>query len=114
MAAMTLLLAHLDRRRFPATRHRLAHQYVTDRAMVEQALEHMKEVKRINSDALSAKSAALLRQLLSIDVEGRSTGDNARSVSVLDKGTSGELPDADGGGAVGIHIPYFGIVWVSA
>ncbi|KAB5539431.1 hypothetical protein GE09DRAFT_317901 [Coniochaeta sp. 2T2.1] len=114
MAAMTLLLAHIDSRRLPATRHRLAHQYVTYREIVYQALEHMEEVNRINSAAPSTKSAALLRRLPSIDVESRGTGDNARSVSVLNKSTPGELPDADGGAAVGVHIPYFGIIKISA
>jgi hypothetical protein len=68
MVTMTLLLAHLDNHLSEAENF-LAHQYHSDRAMIEQVQENMKEVNRLNSDALSAQSADLLRRLLTIEVE---------------------------------------------
>jgi hypothetical protein len=112
MAAMTLLLAHLDSP-LSETENLLAHQYHSDRAMIEQVQENMEEINRANSDALSAKSAELLRQLLAIDVEatnGSSLG--AKGVSVLETRSEIAMPDHDDD-AVSVHIPYFGIVKIA-
>ena len=113
MAAMTLLLAHLDSH-LSETENLLAHQYHSDHAMIEQAHENMKEVNRLNSDALSAQSADLLRRLLTIEVE---TVDcyprRARRVSVQKAGTETALPDQDDNSVVSVHIPYFGIIKIA-
>jgi hypothetical protein len=110
MAAMTLLLAHLESQRSPNAQNFLAHQYLTDRAMIVQAQEHMEEVNRLNSDALSAQSAHLLRRLLSIEAE---TADSARRVSVHDAGIETAPPDLNDNTSVGVHIPYFGIIKIA-
>ncbi|KAJ5858034.1 Polyketide synthase KR [Penicillium solitum] len=83
MAAMTLLLAHLDSH--SEAENILAHQYLSDRAMIEQAQENMQEVNSLNSDAMSAQSAELLRR-----VDGPNDDD-----------------------VVTVNIPYFGIVKIS-
>jgi hypothetical protein len=92
MAAMTLLLTHLDSHSSEAE-NLLAHQYQSNRAMIEQVQENMKEVNRINSDILSAQSADLLRRLLTIEAE---TADGYphcdRMVSVQKVGTEAALP----------------------
>lgn len=113
MAAMTLLLAHLDSH-LSETENLLAHQYHSDRAMVEKVQENMKEVNRLNSDTLSAQSADLLGRLLAIEIE---TADGfprcARMVSVQEAGTGTALPDQDDDAVVGVHIPYFGIIKIA-
>nr|L7X8G0.1 RecName: Full=Dehydrocurvularin biosynthesis regulator [Aspergillus terreus]AGC95322.1 CurR [Aspergillus terreus] len=111
MAAMALLLAHMDSYRDGAE-NLLANQYLSDRGMIEQVQEHMSEINRLNSDELSAQSADLLKSLLAIDLEkgkGR--------VSVREAGSEGMLPQ-DGMGpeeesVVRVHIPYFGIIRIA-
>ena len=113
MAAMTLLLAHLDSH-LSETENLLAHQYHSDRAMIEKVQENMKEVNRLNSDALSAQSADLLGRLLTIEVE---TADGysrcASMVSVQDAGSGTALLDQDDDAVVSVHIPYFGIIKIA-
>jgi hypothetical protein len=106
MAAMTLLLAHLNSH--SEAENLLGHQYVSDRALIERAQENMKEVNRLNSDALSAESAELLRRLLSIEPE---TGDAAGRVNVQEAGPDSVTQDDDA--VVSVHIPYFGIIKIA-
>ncbi|OIW29103.1 hypothetical protein CONLIGDRAFT_548606, partial [Coniochaeta ligniaria NRRL 30616] len=114
MAAMTLLLAHIDSYRCADARNRLAHQYVTDRAMIEQAQENMEEVNRLNSDALSAQSAELLRRLLAVDVEADEANGCFRRVTVQDTEVGPEVSDHDADDVVCMHIPYFGTIRISS
>lgn len=113
MAAMTLLLAHLDSHLSEAENH-LAHQYQSDRAIIELVQESMREVNNLSSDALSAQSADLLCRLLAIEVE---TTDGyprcARRVSVHEAGTETASPDQDDNAVVSVHIPYFGIIKIA-
>lgn len=114
MAAMTLLLAHLDGGLSGAD-NLLAHQYHSDRAMIEQVQENMQELSRLNSDALSARSAKLLGQLLDIDAGAL----GAKRASVVETGT--EVPqldadqdqDHDDDAVVSVHIPYFGTIRIA-
>ncbi|RFU30530.1 hypothetical protein B7463_g5825, partial [Scytalidium lignicola] len=113
MAAMTLLLAHLNSH-LAGAENLLAHQYHSDRAMIEQVQENMKELNRLNSDALSAQSADLLRRLLAIEVEtADSFPPRPKRVSVREAGTRTALPDQDDDAAVSVHIPYFGIIKIA-
>ncbi|KAJ6133990.1 hypothetical protein N7523_000312 [Penicillium sp. IBT 18751x] len=111
MAAMALLLAHLDGH-CDGAENLLANQYLSDRGMIEQMQENMSEINRLNSDELSAQSADLLKALLAIDLEkghGR--------VSVREAGSEGILPqDRMGSGeesVVRVHIPYFGVIRIA-
>ncbi|KAF2786820.1 hypothetical protein K505DRAFT_289023 [Melanomma pulvis-pyrius CBS 109.77] len=114
MAAMTLLLAHLESHRSSEAENLLAHQYLSDRAMIEQAQENMREINRLNSDALSAQSADLLSRLLAIEAE---TADGysrcGGRVSVQEAGTETALPDQDEDAIVSVHVPYFGIIKIA-
>ena len=113
MAAMTLLLAHLDSQLSEAE-NILAHQYHIDRAMIEQVQENMKEVNRLNSDVLSAQSADLLGRLLAMVVESANGYPRCtRSVSVQEAGTETALPDHDDDVVVSVHIPYFGVIKIA-
>lgn len=104
MAAMTLLLAHLDSRRSSQTDNILAHQYLSDRAMMEQAQENMEAVSRLNTDALSGQSADLLRRLLAIEAE---TADgHSRSAETV-------RPHEDDNSIVRVYIPCFGTIKIT-
>ncbi|PLB44870.1 hypothetical protein P170DRAFT_391292 [Aspergillus steynii IBT 23096] len=108
MAAMALLLAHMDGHRDGAD-NLLANQYLGDRGMIEQVQEHMSEINRLNSDELSAQSADLLKALLAVDME-KGTG----RVSVKEAGVGqdgmGQEDEEGEEGVVRVHIPYFGII----
>ena len=70
MAAMTLVLAHLHAASSDeADLNTLAHQRHSDRAMMEQVLESMEMVYKLNMDVLSEKSGDLLRRLLEIEAD---------------------------------------------
>lgn len=103
MAALTLLLAHLHSHRVPAGDNFLAHQRVSDRAMMEEVLENMECVSRLNDDALSEKSANLLRRLLAIEEAAAEGGGYGGG------GANGREENADGN-TLRISVPYFGNV----
>ncbi|RFU78911.1 hypothetical protein TARUN_3307 [Trichoderma arundinaceum] len=130
MAAMTLLIAHLDgHRRSSVSQLRtqlqqtagsenlLTHQRPGDRAMIEQVQESMEEVNQRNGDALGARSVELLRRLLFIEA-GAAVGHakNVDSISVQVPAAVDEPDETvneDKTGAVRVYIPYFGTIKIS-
>jgi hypothetical protein len=80
MAAMTLLIAHLEGQRLE-TGNLLAHQYLSDRALIEQVQEHMERLHQLNGDPLSVQSADLLRRLLALD-GGDGLSDNEQHLNM--------------------------------
>jgi Fungal Zn(2)-Cys(6) binuclear cluster domain len=114
MAAMTLLLAHLDSHR-PSSQagNLLVHQYLSDRAMMEQVQESMEEVSRLNADVFSKQGGDLLRRLLKIEAEA-ADGHTARAegVSVQTRGI-GDSENDDSDGVVRVDIPYFGVIKIA-
>ena len=137
MAAITLVLAHLgdhshrrDDDRSSQVDSVLSHQAPSDRALMERALENMRQMSRLSGDALSAQSADVLRRLL--DIESRNDdhsagGDDHRPVTrehvivqtQSDDPNNNNLRSLhDGGGGVSpttenmerVHIPYFGVI----
>ncbi|KAJ5240291.1 hypothetical protein N7468_004910 [Penicillium chermesinum] len=65
LAAMTILLTHLDAHR--EAKNFLSHQRLSDRAMLEQVLDLLDLVSKIDKDAMTRKSAELIRHLLDIE-----------------------------------------------
>lgn len=139
MAATTLLLAHLEEggRLTPtgadtatvttvagaeAGAGFLAHQYASDRAMIERVHENMCDVGRLSSDTLGAQSAQLLRRLLAIDVqEEEAVGAGRVSVQVVATADEATAPPASDPGEdhhhppiiTSMRVPYFGLVRIS-
>jgi hypothetical protein len=111
MAAITLLLAHLDRYRSPQVDNFLAAQALGDRAMIEQAQEHMEELDRLNADPLSARSARLLRRLLAIEARAADGEDlhSAQAVRVQNPENEPQ-PEATHSDDKNVYIPYFGLI----
>jgi hypothetical protein len=111
MAAMTLLLAHMQSHRSEQAVNFLAAQYLGDRAMIEQAQENMEDLNRLNSDTLSARSAQLLNRLLAIEAKA-AEGDLQSAKSVCVQGPETEESQSDDSTYPGTHIyiPYFGVI----
>ncbi len=131
VASMTLLLAHLDSHK-RGDGNMLGHQRWSDRGTIEQVLYNMDSMGRLNQDALSIKSASLLRQLMVIEDEaadggmysthvGRPspadhflillqlTNDTSQAIS------SSDIPDSlpDDNNVLRMVIPYFGTIKIA-
>ncbi|KAI1386034.1 uncharacterized protein F4822DRAFT_360787 [Hypoxylon trugodes] len=117
MAAMTLILAHLDsHRQFSRASNFLAHQYLSDRAMMEQVQETMEELSRLNADIFSAECADLLNRLLAIEAEAADgLGGHVEGVRVETQktGVAEKTENEASDGIVSVTIPYFGIIKIT-
>lgn len=112
MAALTLLLAHLDSRRHPTDAgDLLAHHYHSDRAMIEKIQENMDEFNRLHSDALSARSTDLLRRLSTLDAD--TTNSTLRKVNVIKEAGGALTSNVEINTIVSVDIPYFGTIEIS-
>ncbi|KAF2829512.1 hypothetical protein CC86DRAFT_380204 [Ophiobolus disseminans] len=109
MAAMTLLIAHLDGHRIGAG-NLLAHQYLSDRAMIEQVQDCMEKLHRLNRDALSAQSADLLRRLLAMEAKAVS-GEAMADAQSTD--ASPLITDEDSHVSVDVTTPYYNIIKIA-
>ena len=114
LAAMTLLLAHLDvyQHQHREATNFLAQQRLSDRAMLTQAVERMDVISTSNKDATTKESAKLIRQLLEIEA------DAAEASNYTARGTRGDESDAQGSVGMGcevlrLHIPYFGTIKIA-
>ncbi|KAH8646215.1 hypothetical protein BX600DRAFT_157812 [Xylariales sp. PMI_506] len=125
-AALTLLLAHLDttlcrRRRQPGTvcaNNLLAHQRLSDRALLEQVLDKLALVCRYNNDEISIKCAQLIGSLLEVEAEaarGKQYNLITTRASEEDGGAMAEHsePERDEDDVLRIPIASFGIIRIS-
>lgn len=111
MAAVMLLLAHLDSYRHPSQVDIMTHLYLGDRAMIEQAQENLQEVSRLNEDSLSRQSAELLQRLLAIEAEAADGYDApAHNVVVQQVAHNAPLVEKAEQDHSQMHIPYFGLI----
>lgn len=101
MAAMTIILAHIDRHKLEVDDWR-AHQRLGDRAMVEQLLDTLDIVGNRADDSLSRKGAEQLQSLLQVE------SDAARGMDLSAHNTVRCLEQDSG--ELKLHIPYFGII----
>ena len=83
--------------------------------MIEQAQEHMEELDRLNADPLSARSARLLRRLLTIEAMAADGEDlhSAQAVRVQNS-ESEPQPEATHSDDKHVYIPYFGVIQAAA
>lgn len=112
-AALTLLLAHLDshrRRDRTGDLSSLAHQRLGDRAMMEQAVWNMDQINQVSRDALSAKSAGLLRRLLAIEAEAAS---GSSYITQSEGASRSRARTPDERHVLRIRIPYFGTIRIA-
>jgi hypothetical protein len=128
MAVLTLLIAHLDshRRRnlqegnnakdtnqshsMSGDLNFLAHQRLSDRAMMEQALEKMDQLSHVSMDTLSTNSAGLVRRLLAIEEEAA----NGRAYSTHNVRISEARPMVNNSAnMLRIRLPYLGTIRIA-
>jgi hypothetical protein len=106
MAGMTILLAHINSYRWHGDNF-LAHQRLSDRAMVEQFLQRLEAAAKQNNDSLTSKSAEQLRCLLEFE------SDAARGVGHTAENTVSHLQERCGE-HLQFSIPYFGIIKIGS
>ena len=110
LAAMTLLLAHLDAHYHRSETNFLAHQRLSDRAMLDQALDRMDVTRDANKDIVMEDSGKLIRQLLEVEADAANGGNyTASSVSSSEEG--GEVQDIERG--LRLLIPYLGTIKIT-
>ncbi|KAK5654930.1 hypothetical protein OQA88_6686 [Cercophora sp. LCS_1] len=109
MAAMTLVLAHLNSHRHPKGENLLGHQRMSDQAMMDEVLESMELISKLNKDPLSEKSAKLLRSLMHIEAEAAA---GRRSYSARSE-KGGTATGASEENVLRICVPYFGTVRIA-
>lgn len=108
LAAMTLLLAHLDTHQ-QATNFN-AHQRFSDRAMLEQVLERMDIINKRGADAMAMKSAELIRYLLDIEADAAAGSLYTHALEENDEDFQGiERSENE----LRLHIPYLGTVKIT-
>ena len=113
MGSMTLLLAHLDAHRQQSCDSLLTHQRMSDRAMMEEVLENMEGINKLNMDALSGKSSELLRRIMDIEAEAadayqRFSAEDGRRSGIADvTAREGEQK------ILRLCVPYFGIIRIA-
>lgn len=110
LAAMTLLLAHLDAHHHREASNVLAHQRLSDRAILDQALERMDMISNLNKDAITEKSATLIRRLLEIEADAAEGNKyTASSVGGIDDLHEGKRE----GDELRLQIPYLGVIKIA-
>ncbi|OKL63480.1 hypothetical protein UA08_01964 [Talaromyces atroroseus] len=112
LAAMTLSLAHLDSHYHRNATNFLAHQRLSDRAMLNQALERMDVMRDDNKDAVMEDSGKLIRKLLEIEADAANGSSyTASSVETHD----GDVQDSaeKGCGELRLLIPYLGTIKIT-
>ena len=102
LAAMTLVLAHLNAHHDDA-QDILAHQRVSDRAMLGLALERMDRVYCENTDAATKEGATLIRRLL--ELEANAANGNHHTATNVD--------NVQDGSDIEVQIPFIGAVVIS-
>ncbi|GFG27596.1 hypothetical protein IFM61606_07641 [Aspergillus udagawae] len=112
LAAMTLLLAHLDAHHHCEATNILAHQRLSDRAILEQALERMDVISTVNKDVITGKSAALIRRLLAIEADA-AEGHIYTSRNVIRDDDHGQEGIDEKGEELRLHIPYLGVIKIA-
>lgn len=115
MAATTLLAAHIDghRRLFSVESPQeysgiainpLAHQRLSDRALVEGIQEIMSEVSRVENDTMSVQLSNILQRLMSIEAEADTLASDPEERSLLSHNED----------SVQLSIPYFGAIEITS
>ncbi|KAK9234316.1 hypothetical protein V1525DRAFT_438926 [Lipomyces kononenkoae] len=112
LAAMTLSLAHLDAHYHRNATNFLAHQRLSDRAMLDQALEKMDVMRDDNKDVVMEDSGKLIRQLLEIEADA-ANGSSYTASSVGRDEDDVQDYAGKGCGELRLLIPYLGTIKIT-
>ncbi|KAL1860063.1 hypothetical protein Plec18170_002012 [Paecilomyces lecythidis] len=122
MAAMALLIAHLDSHRcLPLStseqlpynevfmsNNALVHQRPSDRALIEQTHEIMEEASRLNGDSMSIQASSLLQRLMTIEAEAASEVTHESNMQAPP--TAQKPQSSSTNGTIRVSIPSFGVI----
>jgi hypothetical protein len=103
---MALLLAHISAHDHHNKANTLAHQRLSDRAVLEQAVERMDVIREANNDPISAKSAKLIRQLLEIEADAA----RGNCYVTAREPAGADVEGAKDGLGLRLQIPYLGVI----
>jgi hypothetical protein len=110
LASMTLVLAHLDAQCHKEARNVLAHQRLSDRALLQEVLDRMDGMSSIDEDTIADQSAKLIRRLLKIEADAtKGNSYTARSMT----GDDGTLEGKGAGDELHLQIPYLGVIKIA-
>jgi Fungal specific transcription factor domain len=112
LAAMTLSLAHLDAHYHRNATNFLAHQRLSDRALLDQALERMDAMRDDNKDIVMKDSGKLIRQLLEIEADA-ANGSSYTASSVGREEEHAQNSSEKGYGELRLLIPYIGTIKIT-
>ncbi|KAM0549211.1 hypothetical protein ACHAPJ_009521 [Fusarium lateritium] len=108
IAGMTLILVHLVSHCQESGNNLLVHQRLSDRAIVERALECMESMSELGHDAFAAKCTLLLRDLLAVEADA-AQGHIYRAQAVKDINEG----DDDNSNSLIINVPHVGTVRIA-
>ncbi|KAK9384416.1 hypothetical protein V1515DRAFT_372196 [Lipomyces mesembrius] len=109
---MTLSLAHLNAHYYRNATNFLAHQRLSDRAMLDQALERMDVMRDDNEDVVMEGSGKLIRQLLEIEADA-ANGSSYTASSVRRDEDDVQDSAGKGCGELRLLIPYLGTIKIT-
>lgn len=124
MAAITLVIAHLGGCESPRSEDTddisshvdglLSQEALSDRAMMEQALETMQLINASSKDDITLRCADVLRRLLDIEAKNRAhrsqqDESHLRAHAELDSDPGARHPLET---AEHLFVPYFGLMWI--
>lgn len=112
-ASMTLLLAHLDSHNHHTTTNFLAHQRLSDRAVLDQVLERMDLMRDNNKDVVMRDAGGLIRQLIEIEADAANGGRYNASTLVVDEQDGMKRIADEGCGELRLPIPYLGTIKIT-
>lgn len=112
LASMTLLLAHLDACYHRNATNYLAHQRLSDRALLDQALERMDAMRVGNKDIVMEDSGKLIRQLLEIEADAASGSRYTANSVGRDEDTAQDSAGKECG-ELRLAIPYLGTIKIT-
>jgi hypothetical protein len=107
-ASLTLLLMHLYIKRHVVAPCFLAHQRLSDRAMIEQVLEAMEKDTLVDNSESRSPDARMLRQLLMMDDGVDMTPENDSS-----NGASAGTANSIASDPIRLFVPFFGAINIS-
>ncbi|KAJ6130160.1 hypothetical protein N7512_002940 [Penicillium capsulatum] len=109
LAAMTILLTYLDA--YCEATNFLAHQRLGDRAILEQVLDLMDIVSKMDKDAMTQKSAEVIRHLLDIEADAFGGVTYTRTIAEESQSTPQEILQNEK--ELCLHIPYLGSIKIA-
>jgi hypothetical protein len=114
LAALTVMVAHMNSHRPKVTYSFLSHQRPSDRTLIQQVLKTMDCVAQLNDDQMTYQSACLLRRLMHIEADAKAGHSYlTEEVESADDSGAKDRCTMDKCSVLHIDIPYFGTLRIS-